>query len=150
VKGNILNFNQTLKFRWFINSKPAPALKRSVTGLLFLSLIGCGVGIGLSLEPQIYTKENQIISEIGGGPCTTTSQCKVLTLSPINLCSTKRFLAYSTTTNNEARLLELLDDRRELIVENALLQGEIPLCASPSIPTPSARCEQQRCVLDYR
>jgi hypothetical protein len=124
--------------------------QRIVTGVLTACLIGCGVGIGLSLEPQIYLKENQIINEVGAAACATNAQCKVLTLSPIDLCSTKRFLAYSTTTNNEARLLDLLDDRRELILENALLQGEIPLCVSLSIPTPSARCEQQRCVLDYR
>jgi hypothetical protein len=113
-------------------------------------LIGCGVAIELSLEPQIYAKENQLISEIGVAPCSTDSQCKVLTLSPIDLCSSKRYLAYSTTTNNEAKLQELLSDRRDLIVENAILRGEISLCASPSVFTPRASCQQQRCTLDYR
>jgi hypothetical protein len=147
---NTLTFNGLPSLLWSVTQRAKSLVQRGAIGFLVVGIIGCGIGIGISLEPQIYYKENQIVSEIGTATCTANSKCKVLTLSPIDLCNTKRFLAYSTTTNNEARLLELLDDRRELILENAVLQGGIPLCVSPSIPTPSARCEQQRCVLDFR
>ncbi len=123
--------------------------QRSIVAATCLTLAGCGAGIFFSLEPQIYSKENQIISKIGQASCTEDTQCRTFTLAPIDFCGSKRFLAYSITASNEAELQDLESERRKLIYENALLQGEIPICITGSVPTPAARCQQQRCALYY-
>lgn len=112
-------------------------------------LAGCGVDLEVSFAPEIDRYEAILREKTANLSCTENSQCRVLSMRPTNFCGSRIYIPYSTQTASEAELLEIEGKRSDLIYQQAVLSGEIPVCIQTTPPTPTARCEQQRCVVSY-
>jgi hypothetical protein len=133
-----------------LNKQKSLLLNASFASLVAV-LAGCSQVVELAYLDRIFEKDRLIVSLLADQTCNADTQCKVLSLDAQDLCSAKSLFSYSTLPGNEAAILKTESERRDLITQSLLLQGQIPTCAvvggSPLTQAASASCVAQRCQL---
>jgi hypothetical protein len=115
--------------------------------LCCLCLSSCSEIATITYYNKIIDVEEKIQATIGNASCNSDTQCKVLYLEAIETCVADIAVAFSDANNIEAQLFELESQRRSYIYQNLLLSGNGTICTKPPRFTRTARCVNQRCIL---
>ena len=102
----------------------------------------------MALPADAAALAQQVRDEIGQAACTSNSQCRTIGVGHRACGGPEAWLAWSTSTSNEAKLKQLVEAHAQARKAEVERSGMMSICAM--LPDPGAQCMAQRCTLKTR